>query len=85
MRKLLQILIAACVLTGCATAKYSIVAGEYGWDKQGENGAVGSKYSSETMYKVNTKTGESWRMTFKKNKGYYWESINHLNVEPIEK
>jgi hypothetical protein len=85
MKKLLQILIAAYFLTGCATAKYSIVAGEYGWDNQGKNGAVGSKYFSETMYKINTKTGESWRMTFEKSQGYYWELINHLNVNLIEK
>ena len=85
MRKLIPALSTVLLLTGCVSAKYSIVAGEYGWNKQGKNASVSSKYSSETMYKINSKTGESWRVTFDKSKGYYWESINHLNIEPVEK
>ena len=85
MRIMLPVAILVCALTGCTAAKYSIVNGGYGWDKQEKNGSTSSKYSSETMYKINAETGESWKMTFEKNKGYYWESINHLNVEPIEK
>ena len=85
MTKSLPILLISYLLTACASSNYSIVAGEYGWNKKGKNGSKNSKYSSVTMYKINSKTGESWRMTFEKHKGYYWEPINHLNIEPVEK
>tara|TARA_R110001583_G_C5568643_1_gene401849 strand:+ start:739 stop:966 length:228 start_codon:yes stop_codon:yes gene_type:complete len=72
MKSLLALLIAFSI-TGCVSSKYSLVSGQYGWDKQGEKG---SKYSSETMFKINSQTGETWKMTFEQSKGYYWELIN---------
>jgi len=82
MKKILSLLAAVALLTGCSASKYSLVAGEYGWDKRDTGG---SQYSSDTMYKVNSETGEAWRMTYEKSKGYYWDSINHLNLEKTDK
>lgn len=85
MKVFLHMLIVTFLLTGCSAKNYSIVSGEYGWNKKGKNGEASSQYSSETMYKINTKTGDSWRMTFNTNKGYYWEAISHQNEESADK
>ncbi|AHK17666.1 MAG: hypothetical protein VB954_13525 [Thalassolituus sp.] len=85
MKRTLLILLAAFATTGCATAKYTLVSGEYGWDKRSKGGSERSQYSSETMYKINSQTGETWRMTFDQSKGYFWEAINHINMDAVEK
>jgi len=48
--------------------KFSLISGGYSYEKKG------TKYSSETMYKINHETGETWRMLFDKDH-YVWEKI----------
>lgn len=57
------LLVFSLFLVGCAAPQYAIVSGQYGWDKRDTGG---SQYSSDTMYKINTETGETWKMSYPK-------------------
>jgi len=78
MNKLLLLSITLLAITGCTSNPYNVVTGNYSWSK-GEN-----SYSSETMYKINSETGEAWKMTHNQKKGYIWEPITHLDTHPID-
>lgn len=77
MNKLLLIPIAVLAVSGCAN-KYVIVEGEYSYTK------TDAQYFSKSMHKINTETGESWRVTHDQHKGFIWKPINHLDEKLID-
>ena len=70
---LLPVLLVAS-LSACSTMNYSLIESEFSWKKNGET------YFSKNPYKINNKTGETYRMSYEKDKGYYWKPVSHINL-----
>jgi len=78
MNKLFFLFFVTLAITGCATNKYSVIEGEYSYSK------ADGQYFSKSMHKINTETGESWRLTHDAKKGYIWKPVNHLDGRLID-
>ncbi len=74
--RIFTFLLAIAIVTGCAPHKYSIIESEYSYDKSHSGG---KKYFSKTPLMINHQTGETFKMTYDKENGYYWQPIHHLD------